>query len=373
MKILHTADWHLGRSLYHISMLEEQESFIHQLLEIVKREQIELVLVAGDIFDSSVSASGAIALYNQAVTALCNQLEVPVVIIAGNHDGAVRLTSCSEILKKSGLYLYGKVTLCPQPVEVGDVCVYPIPFFNMEEIRQQLQEENISTYQEAMEAVTDSIRKEMDPAKTNVALAHCFVSGGALSDSDQAAMVGMAAQISAEVFRGFDYVALGHLHRAQKVGETVYYSGSPLKYSVKEEFHEKSVTVFDTVTKKMQHIPILTERDVYTSRGTFEECYAAAEKNAGTQDFVKVEITDQYAGPETILLFRQFYPNLLGIEGKNMEEDFQNTLTVEEIERLAPEELVVKFCREAADLEPDENMIREFMLAYQQEEKEELQ
>ena len=140
----------------------------------MKREQIELVLVAGDIFDSSVSASGAIALYNQAVTALCNQLEVPVVIIAGNHDGAVRLTSCSEILKKSGLYLYGKVTLCPQPVEVGDVCVYPIPFFNIEEIRQQLQEENISTYQEAMEAVTESIRKEMDPAKTNVALAHCF-------------------------------------------------------------------------------------------------------------------------------------------------------------------------------------------------------
>lgn len=371
MKIIHTSDWHLGISLHSASLIEEQKNFIDFLISAVEEKNIDAVIIAGDIFDHSVSTAEAISLYNDAVTKLCKEIGIPVIISAGNHDGAARLASCNELLKKAGLYVFGKLSKDVNIVELGNTNIYSLPYFNTDEVKALFSEEKINSYSDAMKTVLNHIKKHFEPSKKNILVCHCFVSGSVLSESDRAAMVGGTSVVSADVFEGFDYVALGHLHKSQNRGANIRYSGSPLKYSFSEADHLKSISILniddDITIEELEVIPL---RETRVIKGTFDEILAFAENDRQRDDYIKIELTDRYAGMEAVELFRGYYVNLLNISGK-MNEIEENELTVEELYNLSPDDILEKFYKEITgnDLSPEQRILfQEAMTAVENEE-----
>lgn len=360
MKIIHTSDWHLGISLHNASLIDEQRYFIDYLINVVKDQKVDAVIIAGDVFDHSVSSAEAITLYNYAVTRLCNELGVPVVIAAGNHDGAARLASCNELLKKAGLYIYGKLTAEINAVEIGNSSIYPIPYFNVDEVKALYPEEKISSYADAMEVVLKNIKQNFKEGNSNILMCHCFVSGSVLSESDRTAMVGGSSVVPSGIFDGFDYVAMGHLHKAQDRGYNIRYSGSPIKYSFSEASHLKTITMLEIENGiKYEELEIVPLRETRIIRGTFDEVLEFANHDMKRDDFIKIEITDMYAGMEAVELFRTYYANLLNITGK-MNETEENQLTVEELYTLSPKHILEKFYKETTGCEVTEEQLKLF-------------
>ncbi|TWH79321.1 exonuclease SbcCD subunit D [Sedimentibacter saalensis] len=360
MKIIHTSDWHLGISLHNASLIDEQRYFIDYLINVVKDQKVDAVIIAGDVFDHSVSSAEAITLYNYAVTRLCNELGVPVIIAAGNHDGAARLASCNELLKKAGLYIYGKLTAEINTVEIGNSSIYPIPYFNVDEVKALYPEEKISSYADAMEVVLKNIKQNFKEGNSNILMCHCFVSGSVLSESDRTAMVGGSSVVPSGIFDGFDYVAMGHLHKAQDRGYNIRYSGSPIKYSFSEAGHLKTITMLEIENGiKYEELEIVPLRETRIIRGTFDEVLEFANHDMKRDDFIKIEITDMYAGMEAVELFRTYYANLLNITGK-MNETEENQLTVEELYTLSPKHILEKFYKETTGCEVTEEQLKLF-------------
>ena len=173
MRILHTSDWHLGMSVGTGTLAGDQRFFLEQLYSIIEEEQADILLLAGDVYDSSVSNAEAISVYNEATTRICADMGKKMVVIAGNHDGAERLAACSELLKGAGLYVSGRLTREITPILAGNTAIYPLPFFNREEVIALFPEKSteITSQEKAMKVVCDHIREEMDPSRFNIVVA----------------------------------------------------------------------------------------------------------------------------------------------------------------------------------------------------------
>ena len=355
MKLLHTSDWHFGMTLGTGSYAEDQRFFLDRLYRLIREEKIEALLLSGDIYDSSVVSAEAIGLYNEAMTKLCLELGVTVIAIAGNHDSAARLASCRELLKGAGLHITGKVERDPAPVLLngGKVAVYSIPFFTRDEITALLPEkkDQIRNTETAMLAYCDHIRGQMDESRKNIILSHSLIVGSELSESDRSARVGFATAISKDVFQGFDYVALGHIHKPQAIENHIRYSGSPLKYSFgAEESQEKGVVVVDTDTMEIRFVPIALKRERRSVTGTFEELLAREDIR---EDYLRLYVTDQYAGLELVGQLREKFPHLLEVYGKSLTEEGElSVLTVEELEEMKEEDIMIRFLAENFSAEP---------------------
>lgn len=370
MKILHTSDWHLGLGLHNVSLLEEQAAMVDCLLATVAREQVEAVVLAGDVFDHAVASAEAISLYNHAMTSLCGRLGVPVVLCAGNHDGAARLASCGELLGKAGLFVRGKISAAMVPVVVGDAAFHLLPYFHADEARCLFPDEELPTAGHAMDRMCSLAREHLVPGKRNILVAHCFVGGAQLVESDRAAVVGGSSQVALACFAGFDYVALGHLHRPQTVAPGVRYAGSPFPYSFSEAGQEKSFTLLDTADLSLRELPVETPRQLRVITGTAQEVEAGAPADQRPEDYLKIQLTDCPAGLERTQLLRQYYPNLLTLVGREPEGGETAGITVEELARLSPQELMERFCREVLDQEPDGELTTWFLEAAAQAEEE---
>ena len=363
MKLLHTSDWHFGMTLGTGSYAEDQRFFLDRLYRMIREEKIEVLLLSGDIYDSSVVSAEAIGLYNEAMTKLCLKLGVTVIAIAGNHDSAARLASCRELLKGAGLHITGKVERDPAPVllDGGKVAVYSIPFFTRDEITALLPEkkDQIRNTETAMLAYCGHIRGQMDESRKNIILSHSLIVGSELSESDRSARVGFATAISKDVFQGFDYVALGHIHKPQAIENHIRYSGSPLKYSFgAEESQEKGVVVVDTDTMEIRFVPIALKRERRSITGTFEELLAREDIR---EDYLRLYVTDQYAGLELVGQLREKFPHLLEVYGKSLTEEGElSVLTVEELEEMKEEDIMIRFLAENFSAEPTPEQLQLF-------------
>lgn len=373
MKLIHTSDWHFGMNLGTGSYAEDQRYFLERLYELIREEQAEALLLAGDIYDSSVVSAEAIGLYNEAMTKLCLDLNVRVIAIAGNHDSAPRLASCRELLRGAGLHISGRIERDPRPVllEGGRVAVYSIPFFTRDEVVALLPEkkEAIRNTETAMLAYCDHIRENMEGSRSNIVLSHSLIVGSELSESDRSARVGFATAVSKDVFKGFDYVALGHIHKPQAIENHIRYSGSPLKYSFgAEETQEKGVVVIDTDTMEIRFVPIAPLRERRSVEGTYAEIMAREDIR---EDYLRLYVTDKYAGLDLIGALREKFPYLLEVYGKSLSEEGQlSALSVEELETLNEEDIMMKFLAESFSAEPTENQLALFreVLAWSREE-----
>jgi exonuclease SbcD len=246
-----------------------------------------------------------------------------------------------------------------------------LPYFNTDEVKSLFPDVKISSYSDAMNCILSNIKQNFKPDKKYILMCHCFVSGSVLSESDRSAMVGGTSVVPSEIFDGFDYIALGHLHKAQNRGYNARYSGSPLKYSFSEAGHKKSITILNINDKiEIEELDVIPSRETRVIKGTFDEVVNLAENDTNRDDYIKIELTDRYAGMEAVELFRTYYSNLLNISGK-MNETEENELTVEELYNLSPDDILEKFYKEVAgtDLtEEQRNLFRDAMTAVENEE-----
>lgn len=373
MKLIHTSDWHFGMALGTGSYAEDQRYFLQQLYDLIETEQVGAVLLAGDVYDSSVTNAEAIGLYNEAVTKICLHLGCKLIVIAGNHDSAARLSSCRELLKASGLYVTGRLSRDLEPVllDDGKVAVYSLPFFNREEVAALFpeQKEKIRSQETAMMVVCDRIREDMDKTKRNIVLSHALIVNSELSESDRSARVGFATAVSKDVFRDFDYAALGHIHKPQVIDSHIRYSGSPLKYSFgNEEKQEKGVVLIDTDTMQQTFVAFPPLRERKTVTGTYEELMAREDI---TGDYLRLHVTDRYAGLELIAQLREKFPNLLEVYGMSItEEESLSALSVEELQTLDETDIMEKFMAEnfAYNLSDDQKQLFQDVLQWSREE-----
>lgn len=379
MKFLHTSDWHLGMSLRGvISYLEDQKFMIDEICEIATHEGVDGIFVSGDIFDKSVANSAAIQLYDDTMTRLCVDMGIPVYIIAGNHDGAERLSMCNKLLSKSGLHILGSLEKEPVYFNRGDVDIYMLPWISTEKVRSVYPDEaeNTLTLEDAYRVVLNGYHKTFDNSHKQILLAHAFITDADRSTSDRSAEIGHATMVPASLFEMFSYVALGHLHGPQQITERIRYSGTPMAYSFgKEEHQQKSVTIVDTDNMQQTIIPLKSLHKRTTLTGTFEELLKADFDEDVVNGYVRLEVTDCFVGMQAMADLRQKYPNLLEVSSKSFErDDARITMTVEEFEECSknPEEIFKRYCEDILEDKPSEHLSKLFEEAVQKYEKEAL-
>lgn len=373
MKIIHTSDWHFGMPLGTGSYAADQRHFLGQLYDLIQAEKVGAVLLSGDVYDSSVANAEAIGLYNEAVSTICMELNVPMVVIAGNHDSAARLSSCRQLLKAAGLHVVGRLEREVEPVllDEGKVAIYPLPFFNREEVSALFPEKKkeIRSMETAMLAVCDHIRENMDENRYNIVLSHSLVVNAELSESDRSARVGFATAVSKSVFDGFDYVALGHIHKPQCLAPHIRYSGSPLKYSFgSEENQEKGVVLIDTETGVQQFVPLEPLHDRKTVEGTYEDIISRTDLE---ESYLRLYVLDRYAGLDLVADLRERFPGLLEVYGKGLTEtENLSALSIEELQRLDETDIMEKFMAEnfGCEATPEQKSLFAEVLAWSREE-----
>lgn len=331
MKFLHLSDLHLGRRLQDVSLLEDQQYILQQILDLIQDRKPDAVLIAGDIYDKAVPSAEAVRLLDWFLTELAKH-HVPVLMVSGNHDSAERLSFGAQLLCNSSVYVSSVFEGAEPPVtlqdEQGEVRVYMLPFIKPVHVRRVFPEAEVTDYTEAVRTVIDAWAP--DPTKRNVLITHQFVSGGLRSESE-AISVGGLDDVSGEILEVFDYVALGHLHRAQSVGrETIRYCGTPLAYAFSEGDQTKSVTWVELNEKgvvRVQKSELAPLRSVETVKGSFDQI------NQGTsENYLRIILTDDQDIPNALSRLRYRYPNLLRLEYDNM-----RTRMLDQVEAVAEE------------------------------------
>lgn len=320
MRLLHTSDWHLGRSFHREDMLGAQARFIDFLLDTVTAEQVDTVVVSGDVYDRALPSVDAVALCNDALRRLAAS-RARVVLISGNHDSARRLGFGADLIDSAGIHLRTDARRCAEPVllddAVGHVAVYGIPYLEPAAVRADLACDERS-HQAVLGAAMSAIRTDLARRSStrSVVLAHAFVTGGEASDSERDISVGGASSVPAAVFDGVDYAALGHLHGAQALGERVRYSGSPLPYSFSEERHRKAVLLVDLGSRPgtplgVEHLPTPVSRPLRRLTGRLADLLTEPRHDELTGHYLHVTLTDPVRPREPMEQLRARFPHVL--------------------------------------------------------------
>ena len=345
MKFIHISDLHLGKRLHGFSLIEDQAWILDQILKIVQEEKPEAVLIAGDVYDRSQPSVEAVRLLDHFLVEL-SASGTTVCLISGNHDAPERLSFGAALMQKNRVYIAPVYDGIVQSVAFqdawGTVRVHLLPFVKASQVRACFPEEATDTITEAI--TTQISHMELDPEERHVLVAHQFVTGAMVSDSEDI-RVGGEDPVAAEVFQPFAYTALGHIHRPQNMGsDRVRYSGTPLKYSISEKDQIKSVTrvvLEEAGNVAVDTIPLQPLRDVREIRGTYNELTARSfYQEMKTDDLLYVVLTDENDVPDALARLRTIYPNIIQLEYDNTRTRSQGTLTeIRAIENKTPQEL----------------------------------
>lgn len=322
MKIMHLSDLHLGKKLNGFSLMEDQEYIHQQILQIAKKQQVEAVILAGDIFDKSNPSATAVQLFDDFLNSWA-ELNLPVFIISGNHDSAERIAFGHQLFKHSNVYISpvynGSITSVKLHDNYGELNFYLLPFIKPATVRQFFPEEDIDTYNKAVEIAL----KDLPLAKNqrNILIAHQFVTGAHCCESEEV-NVGGLDNIDADLFKDFDYVALGHIHTPQNIlRDTIRYCGTALKYSFSEAGQTKSVTIVDFREKGNVDISLhelVPLHDMRKLRGTYKELTKRNNYiNTQTDDYLAITLTDEEEIPDAINRLRAIYPNIMQLAYDN--------------------------------------------------------
>ncbi len=367
MRFLHTSDWHLGMTYRGgISYEQDQRYVTDMICGIAADEGVDGILIAGDIFDKSISSQEALRMCDGIITHICSDLKIPVYMIAGNHDGAQRLSQYSRLLRGSGLYIAGSLTKDVCVVNTDDADIYLLPWISTDKVKTVFPErsEEVDSMESAYRIVLDEYRRSFTPGRFNILLAHAFIVEAETSISDRAAEVGRATAVGSKVFEGFDYVALGHLHAPQDITDKIRYSGSPMAYAFgKEEKQVKSVTIVDTSDGSHTIVPIPQLHARTTLKGTLDTIMKADYEEDVMKGYVRLEVTDSYVGMETMAVLRERYVNLLEVCGRDPERaDATITMTMDEFAGAGndPGSVFVQYRKDTLSAEPDDHLIRLF-------------
>ena len=376
MKILHTSDWHLGISFRGRSSEEDQLHFADQICSILQSRGIDAMILAGDVFDRSIASSEAVSLYDRIMTRIAGEMGIPVLCIAGNHDSAERLSQCKQLLRKSGLYISGSLSRKFDIAEFDDTDIYLLPWFTPEKARAVFHEdaESIKSMEDAYKMVCSKIRETFKKDKRHILVSHAYIANAITSTSDRAAEIGFAARVSKSVFEGFDYVALGHIHKEQQLSDQIRYSGSPMPYSFgKEETQKKGVIIIDTADMSQEFIELEPLHARVTLRGEFDDLLNTRYSDDIRNGYVRLEVTDSYVGSEAMALFNERFPNLLEVKGKDFDRDDASiSMSIDEFEEKVDDPLAVfkEYCKDVLKENAPEERLEHFNKALEDYAKE---
>lgn len=350
MRLIHTADWHLGRLFHNQHLCDDQAYVLQQFVALVEEVRPQAVLIAGDVYDRAVPPTEAVELLDHVLAEIVDRLRVPVIAIAGNHDSAARVEFAASLLAPRGLHMVGRPSQVVAGItlhdEHGPLRVSALPFADPAAARFAYDDGGLHDQQDVTAAGVARALAAATPAERHVLVAHAFVAGGRESESERPLSVGGAHQVAPRTLAGFDYVALGHLHRPQACGaDTVRYAGSLLKYSFAEHAHRKSVCVVDIgapgsaaavcpggadettdpdgsasragpsgAAVTVETVALRPRRDVRRLEGTLAEILARAADDARRDDYVLASLHDEGALFDPIGRLRAAYPNALAVE-----------------------------------------------------------
>ncbi|MGJ3188640.1 exonuclease SbcCD subunit D [Paenarthrobacter sp. FR1] len=326
MRLLHTSDWHLGRSFHGVGMLEAQRNFVDQLVAFVEANSVDVVLIAGDVYDRALPGLDVVKLLDDALVRL-TQAGAGVVLTSGNHDSAIRLGFASRLLERGGVHLRTRVEDLDVPVvfpfgaegeKQGNVAIYGVPYLEPRLVAERLGVDNASHFdvtQEAVERIRRDVehRREAGPVHP-VVLAHTFASGGITSESERDLSIGGLGAVPLDLFDGFTYTALGHLHGRQQLAANVRYSGSPLAYSFSEAKHLKGAWLVDISTAgeiDVREVVWEAPKNLAVLRGTLDDLLGSDQYAWAEEAYCQVTLTDAQRPNQAMEQLRVRFPDTL--------------------------------------------------------------
>lgn len=324
MKFIHISDLHLGKRVNEFSMIEDQEYILTKIINIIDETEVQGVLIAGDVYDKPVPSAEAVELFDDFLVRLSKR-GLLVFIISGNHDSAERIAFGGRLMDKSGIYMSPVYNGSVEPIkltdEYGNINIYMLPFIKPQNVRRFFPDSEIISYTDALKTAIDSMG--IDTNARNILITHQFVTGSDRTESEDIS-VGGTDNVDTAVFSDCDYVALGHIHRAQKCGgnEYIRYSGTPLKYSFSEAGDEKTVTIIEMKEKgniSLDFIPLVPMRDMAEIKGTYEELTLKSfwENTSYNEDYMHITLTDEEDVPDALTKLRVIYKNIMKLDYDN--------------------------------------------------------
>lgn len=350
MKIIHLADLHIGKRVNEFSMIDDQKYILNQILEIIDKEKPDAVIIAGDVYDKQVPSIEAVELLDSFISDISKR-KTTTFIISGNHDSAERLAFGSSLMAMGKIYISpvynGKISKYTLKDDFGSANFYLLPFVKPNHVKRFFPDEKIESYTDAIKVVVDNLK--LDTSEINILIAHQFVTGASRTESEEISVGGLD-NVDASVFEDFDYVALGHIHRPQKIGtERIRYCGTPLKYSFSEVNDTKSVSIIEINSKEdfnLRTIPLIPKRDMRKIRGTYEELTTKTSyENTNTDDYIYVTLTDEFNVADAIQKLRVIYKNIMKLEYDNMRTRESRKINLDDmvIENKNPLEIFSEF------------------------------
>lgn len=348
MRIIHLSDLHLGKRVNGYSMLEDQKYILDEILTVIDEQKPQAIIIAGDVYDKPVPSAETVQLFDDFLYSL-TQRNLQMLVISGNHDSPERIAFGSRFMGKSGVHMSqvynGKADLVTLSDKYGEINFYLLPFIKPSNVRRYFPDKEINTYTDAVKLAVSQMN--IDEKGRNILITHQFVTGAVLSESESI-MVGGTDNVESYVFDSFDYVALGHIHRPQNIGEKIRYCGTPLKYSQSEINHIKSVTIVDIAEKgnlEISVVPLKPLHEMREIRGTYNEITLYDNYiNTNLEDYVFITLTDEEDEPDAISKLRTIYPNLMKLEYDNTRTRNSAVLSeVEKIENKSETELLSEF------------------------------
>ena len=350
MKIMHLSDLHLGKRVNEFFMIEDQTYILNEIINIIDEQKPKVIILAGDIYDKPIPPAEAVELFDDFLYKLSKR-NLYVFIISGNHDSAERIAFGSRLFDKSGIYLSpvynGKILPISVDDECGDINFYMLPFIKPVHVRRFFPDTSISTYTDALNTVITDMN--IDNTKRNILITHQFVTGSSRTESEDVS-VGGTDNVDADIFKDFDYVALGHIHRSQSCGsEYIRYCGTPLKYSFSESKDTKSITVIDIKEKgdiKLDFIPLTPLRDMVEIKGSYNELMLKSfyENTSLPTDYIHITLTDEDDIPDVITKLRVIYKNIMKLDYDNQRTRKSSEINlINAVDSMSPLELFDTF------------------------------
>lgn len=324
MKILHLADLHIGKIIFEQSLLEDQEYMLNKIIEKIKAENIDAILIAGDVYDRSIPQAEAINLLDRFLNILIKELKKKVFIIAGNHDSKERIGFGNKIFENEGLFISskyeGKIKKVELQDEYGKLNIYMLPFIKPIEVKKYFDDETLS-YDETIKKIIE--KEDIDESQRNIILTHQFVTaiGEEVERTESEVLtLGGTDNIDISNYNKFDYVAIGHVHRPQRIGrDTARYAGTMLKYSFSEVNHKKTMPIIDFKEKgniDIKLVELKPLRDMREIKGPIEKLLENYEEE-NANDYIRAIITNEEPVYDAIGQLRRIYPNVLKLEVQN--------------------------------------------------------
>lgn len=327
MRFMHLADLHLGKNVNGYSLIKDQEYALDQIIKLLKKEKIDTLLIAGDIYQSSVPSIEATKLFSKFLSQL-KDLKMKVLIISGNHDSSDRLAYANSFLKDSEIYISdtynGEIECVRLEDEYGTINFYLFPYLKPSDVRPYF-EEKISSYEEAIRAVIDSI--EINEEERNIILSHQFILNAELSDSEEI-YAGLLEAVSEKLYDKFDYVALGHIHKKQNfLGGKARYPGALLKFSATEANYDKTITIVNLKEKNnliVEEFKIDYMRDMRIIKGFYKDIIEASKNDKAREDYIHIELLDEDEIYDGFNQLRNIYPNIMTYKYKDRQVNVED-------------------------------------------------